>query len=178
MSDKSDKTELSEIEQMIAQSKKLQNKTENPNSLDKTSPSASDIINNNIVKGVNSHKIAGKDYKIKKLSVREWLKTTPYLGRKLGPCAGLIAEGSVAEAIEYLSMSLDDGEFELLINILLVNVTLGGEKITIDTFEDPMEMLQVVTQVLRLNYESLFTQGIELMAPHLVKAMAAVESLK
>lgn len=168
------------IQKMKEDAMRLQQQLEGGVSLDKKSASAADIINKNHgAKSNTDIKICGKAYKIKKYTLREWCYTTPYLGKRFSPA--LLAFDGTPEGITRgllgLSMELEDGVFEEAVELIISTTTLDGELITLDTFESPAEMLEVVMNILKVNYEDVFMKGWSAVLTALGNVTKAAETL-
>lgn len=163
---------------MVAKSNELQKKLSGGNNLSLNNETdAQDIINNNIKKGKTSVKVGNKDYTFKKYTISQWLMVTPIFGKTLAPTFTLLTEGKLTEAAMVIFDSLGEGQFEIVVNMLLTQVSLNGENVTIDTVENPTEMLELCVKVLQLNYQDVFTRGITGLGAAMQSVMGVSQTL-
>lgn len=170
-------SENQNIADLIAQSRKMQEDLDpNKHKINPDKPNAEDIVRNTVKKKEEA-KVGGKDYKIVKYSVRDWLQVTPFLGRIFAPATTLLIQGELDSGAMVLFNELDDGVMESVVKVLLKNVTLQGQPVEIDSFEDPYELIEVCIKVVKLNYEKVFTKGMKDLAQALAHVTQAAQTL-
>ena len=118
---------------------------------------------------------SNKKFLINRWGTREQIKNMPKIGSVFAvPVAhamqaGLVfSKDSLSEltsdqynivptALQMLFNQLEDEGVEELFTLLLSGVKYKTDSVTLDTFEDIAELLEVVAKVLEVNYKSLFT---------------------
>ncbi|MCP4987635.1 MAG: hypothetical protein GY928_16715 [Colwellia sp.] len=131
--------------------------------------SAQDIIAQNHMKQ-NETTVGEKKYEIEKYSISEWLIVSAKLGGTFAAPYALMEQGteadggtSIAEAMFALFQNLEGDKPLRVVDDLLLKVTHNGVKVQRDDFADPTELIEVLVDVVKLNYEKVFTKGITLL---------------
>ncbi len=142
-------------------------------SISKDTASVNDILKEKILKGKTEFVCEGKTYKIKKFNIPTWLAVTPKLGQVFAPATALMASDELDEAAMVLFSGLDDGMMNWVVETLLTCVTIDGQPVTLETFDDPYEMMAVCVEVVKVNYEKPFTKGLR----GLMESMGSISQL-
>ncbi len=157
---------------LLEQTRQSQDSMEDK-SVGKNTASVNDIIKEKILKGRTEFTCEGKTYNIKKFNIMTWLEVTPFLGKIFAPCTALMASGELDVASQILFSELGEGKMKEVVQVLLTGVTIDSQPVTLETFDDPYEMMAVCVEVVKVNYEKPFTKGLR----GLMESMGSITQL-